>query len=71
LAVVAVGDMRKPEDTALLTDEQRRQRARQAILEAFAERPLVIEHEPRIIAGRDVAKDVAQANGGASDEREG
>jgi hypothetical protein len=35
----------------LVTDEQRRERARQAILEAFAERPLltngvVIEHEP-------------------------
>jgi hypothetical protein len=54
-----------------LSPEERRERARRLIREAFAERPLVIEHEPRVIAGRDVAKDVAQANGEASDEREG
>jgi hypothetical protein len=44
--------------TVVLTDEQRREQARRAIAEAFAERPLTIEHEPRVIAGRDVAKDV-------------
>ena len=58
-----------------LTEEERRQRARQAILEAFAERPLVIEHEPKVIAGRDVAADVAaaseQANDGTAEKRKG
>jgi hypothetical protein len=52
----------KVEVSALSADKMRA-KARQAILEAFAERPLVIEHEPRVIAGRDVAKDGAQANG--------
>jgi len=38
----------------------------------IAERPLVIEHEPRVIAGRDVSADVsAQANGEQQEEREG
>jgi hypothetical protein len=62
-----------------LTNEERRQRARQAILDAFAERPLkLIEGEvvePKVIAGRDVTADVAAANepvnSEASDEREG
>ena len=47
-----------------LTDEERREQARALIRAAFAERPLVIEHEPRVIAGRDVSSDVQQqANG--------
>jgi len=55
-----------------LTDEQRRERARQLIRAAFAERPVVIEHEPKVIAGRDVSADVsAQANGEQPEEREG
>jgi hypothetical protein len=62
-----------------LTEDERRQRARQAILEAFAERPLkLIEGEvvePKVIAGRDVTADVAaaykRANNDASEEREG
>jgi len=41
-------------------------------LSAFRERPLLIEHEPRVVAGRDIAADVsAQAKGEASEEREG
>ena len=69
----------RTEITVTLTDEQRRQRARAAILEAFAERPMkLIEGEvvePKVIAGRDVAADVAAANervnSEASEEREG
>ena len=58
--------------TALSADELRA-RARALIAEAFRERtPLTIEHEPRVIAGRDVAADVsAQANGEQQEEREG
>jgi hypothetical protein len=42
-------------DVSMLTDEQRRQRARAAILEAFAERPLrVVEGEYEVIAERDI-----------------
>ena len=48
-----------------------RARAREAIRAAFAERLLTIEHEPRVIAERDVANDVAQANVEASDKRDG
>ena len=41
-----------------LSADELRQQARELIRAAFAERPLTIEHEPRVIAGRDVAKDV-------------
>jgi len=71
LAVIDATVKSQSEITVVLSDEQRRERAREAIRAAFSGRPLVIEHEPRVIAGRDVAKDVAQANGEASDEREG
>jgi len=48
--------------------EQRRERARRAILEAFAERPpRVVEGEYRVVAGNEVP--VAQAKDEASDER--
>jgi hypothetical protein len=67
--------------TSTLTAEQRRQRARQAILDAFAERPLklingeVVDAEYKVIAGRDVAADVAaaseQANDGTAEKRKG
>jgi hypothetical protein len=58
-----------------LTEEQRREQARKLIAEAFAERvPLTVEGEYKVIAGRDIAADVAanceKANGEASDERE-
>jgi hypothetical protein len=43
------------EVTVTLTVEQRRQRARRAILEAFAERPpRVVEGEYEVIAERDI-----------------
>ena len=78
LPTTLAGDPNAPLVLVPLTEEQQQEQARQrreqavaAIRAAFAERPLVIEHEPRVIAGRDVAKDVAQANGEASDEREG
>jgi hypothetical protein len=55
-----------------LSEAELREKARALIREAFRERPRVIEHEPRVIAGRDVSADVsAQANGEQSDEREG
>ena len=47
-----------------LTEEQRRQRARAAILEAFREPQRVIEGSYQVIAGHDIAADVsAQAKG--------
>jgi hypothetical protein len=47
-------------DVTALTAEERRQRARALILEAFAERPpRVVEGEYKVLAGRDVAADVA------------
>ena len=47
-----------------LTDEQRRERARALIRAAFAERPVLIDVTPKVIAGRDVSSDVQQqANG--------
>jgi hypothetical protein len=63
-------------DVTELTEEQRRQRARALILEAFRERtPLTVEGEYKVIGGRDVAADVAAANervnSEASEEREG
>jgi hypothetical protein len=55
-------------DVTALTAEQRRERARRAILEAFAERPpRVVEGEYRVVAGNEVP--VAQAKDEASDER--
>ena len=69
LAVVdarVVAEVNEPQ----LTEEQRRQRARAAILEAFAERaPRVVEGEYKVIAGNEVPAE--QANGAASEEREG
>jgi len=72
------------EITVTLSEEELRAQARALIAEAFAERPRAIEHEPHVIAGRDVAKLVAgqasdavtvecskQANGEASEKREG
>jgi hypothetical protein len=58
LAVVDSTVRAKVEVSGTLSADELRQRAREAIRAAFAERPLVIEHEPRVIAGRDVAKDV-------------
>jgi hypothetical protein len=44
------------EVTVTLTSEERRQRARQAILEAFRERPpRVVEGEYKVIAGKEVS----------------
>lgn len=55
-----------------LTADELRAQARALIAEAFRERPLLIEHEPRVVAGRDIAADVsAQANGEQQDESEG
>jgi hypothetical protein len=58
-----------------LSADERRQRARQAILEAFAERPMKLIQgevvESKVIAGRDIAAANEQANSEASDEREG
>ena len=46
-----------------LSADERRQRARQAILEAFAERPMKLIQgevvESKVIAGRDIAADAA------------
>jgi hypothetical protein len=53
------------------TEEQRRERARQAILEAFARPPRVVEGEYKVIAGKDVLATDEQANGEASEERKG
>jgi hypothetical protein len=59
------------EVTVTLTEEERRQRARQAIAEAFAERPpRVVEGEYTVIGGRDVASDVAAANERVQDNRD-
>jgi hypothetical protein len=60
----------KSEVQIVLTEEQRRERARQAILEAFAERP-ALNAERKIVAGREVWAADEQANGEASEEREG
>jgi hypothetical protein len=68
-------------DVTALTAEQRRERARRAILEAFAERPMrliegeVVEPEPAA-TGKDNRDAVTvecgeQANGEASEKREG
>jgi hypothetical protein len=69
--------------TVTLTPEERRQRARAVILEAFRERPpRVIEGQYRVVAGNEVPaeqeKDAAvavncgeRAKGEASEEREG
>ena len=59
-----------------VTDEQRRERARQAILEAFAERqPLKLMASYKVIAGNDNRDELParaeQANGEAPEEREG
>jgi hypothetical protein len=55
-----------------LTEEERRERARQAILEAFAERPpIVVEGARTIVAGKEVWTADEQANGAAAEEREG
>ena len=61
-------------DVTELTEEQRRQRARALILEAFRERPpRVVEGEYKIIAGKDATavNCDAQAEDEAADEREG
>ena len=63
-------------DVTPLTAEERRQRARAAILEAFRERPpRVVEGEYRVIAGKDVSPVAANCgepvNDEASEEREG
>jgi hypothetical protein len=71
LAVIDANVKHEHEVKVTLSADELRARARQAIAEAFAERPLTIEHQPRVIAGRDVAKDVEQANGKASEERDG
>jgi hypothetical protein len=60
-----------------LTDEQRRENARRAIAEAFAERPpLVVDAEYKVIAGKDEYRSHVndmpeQSNGEAAEEREG
>jgi hypothetical protein len=52
-----------------LTEEERRERARQAILEAFSERPpIVVEGARKILAGKEVWTADEQANGEASEE---
>ena len=71
---LAVGVRAQP--TVQLTEKQRRERARQMILEAFRERtPLTVEGECRVVAGKDnrdaVTVSGEQANGEASEEREG
>ena len=54
--------------TTPLTDEQRRQRAREAILSAFAERPLVVDGDYKVIAGRDNREAVSVPDGQANSE---
>ena len=50
----------KTEVTVTLSEDERRERARRMIAEAFAERvPLTVEGEYKVIAGRDIAADVA------------
>jgi hypothetical protein len=62
----------KAEVKVELTEEERRQRARRAILEAFAERtPRVAEGEYKVIAGRDISPADGQVNGEAAEERDG
>jgi len=66
----------KTEVTVTLSEDERRERARRMIAEAFAERvPLTVEGEYKVIAGKDnrdaVTVSGVQANGEASDEREG
>ena len=62
----------KTEVTVQLTEKQRRERARQMILEAFRERPpRLVEGEYKVIGGRDVAADVASANERVNSEAEG
>ena len=51
----------RAEVAVTLSDHELRAEARRLIAEAFRERtPLTIEHEPRVIAGRDVNADVQQ-----------
>jgi hypothetical protein len=64
------------EVTVTLSEDERRERARRMIAEAFAERvPLTVEGEYKVIAGKDnrdaVTVSGVQANGEASDERKG
>jgi hypothetical protein len=60
------------EVTVTLTEEQRRQRARQAILEAFSERPpLVVDSACKIVTGKEVWTADEQAYGSPPEEREG
>ena len=55
-----------------LTADELRAQARALFAVAFRVRPLLFEHEPRVVAGRDIAADVsAQANGEQQDESEG
>ena len=58
-------------EVSTLSADERRAAARRLILEAFAERPLIDVTPTKVIGGRDVAKDIALANGGASDDTEG
>jgi len=88
LAVVDSTVKLAAEVTVTLSEDERRERARRMIAEAFAERPpLTVEGQYKVIAGRDVASDVAaagkdncdvvaancgeQAKGEAPHEREG
>jgi hypothetical protein len=58
--------------TSELTEEQRVERARAAILEAFAERtPRVVEGARKIVAGKEIWTANEQENGEAAEEREG
>jgi hypothetical protein len=68
---LAVVDARitKEVDAVSLNDAERRQRARQMILEAFAERPAVAygssAPELPVVAGREVLQPMSQSVGGA------
>jgi hypothetical protein len=62
----------KTEVTVQLTEKQRRERARQMILEAFRERtPLTVEGEYRVVDRDAVTVSGVQANGEVSEERKG
>ena len=67
---LAVGVRAQP--TVQLTEKQRRERARQMILEAFRERtPLTVEGEYRVVDRDAVTVSGVQANGEVSEERKG
>jgi len=72
LAVIDATIKAKSEVTITLSPEELRQRAREAILQAFAERPpLTIAGEYKVLGGSAVRPNVASENSEPTDESSG